>query len=249
MATSTPARACSSDGAHLRASALPALVALSALTALPAQAQAPTGQTTLSLTASAQHDAQYFAQTGVPAVTLGARLDASDFTGDAAGTYGSAQFATAVGEVSATVMKLRSFARAYAFTQSGYYSAGALAEANASASVPFRFVDPTRTGQAGTMVAPLLVTGDVVLDTGFYDLNNYSRAEGRAYVMLWGSGYGALDCGSTGANFCKDISSNSIGTVVTGSGATGSLVMQVPFAFGDWTQVHLQMWTRVLNNT
>lgn len=254
MSTSPPAGAGAPGGTRLRVdtyqarpafAAFATITALTALAALPVQAQTPTGQTYLSLTASAYHDTQFFWKDGLPGTPLSARLDAADVTGAPDNSYGSMQFATAVGEVSGTLMKLRSFARAYAWTQTGFYGAGALAEANASALVPFRFDDPTRTGQRGTMVAPLLVTGDVVLDRGFYDPVGGSSADGRAYVMLWGSGFGALDCGSNGANHCLDITSNYAGTVTKGQGATGSLLMQVPFVFGDWTQVHLQMWTRV----
>lgn len=218
---------------------------LLALCSLAAQAQTPTGQSQLWLNAAAYHDTQRLNLSGVPGTVLSGRLDASDLTGAPDSSFGSMQFATAVGEVSATLIKLRSFGRAWARTNTGYYGANALADANAQVTVPFLIDDPVLHGQRGTMVVPLLVSGDVMLDPGFYSSNNGSSASGRAYVMLWGNGFGALDCGSNGANHCLDVASNYAGTQTKGQGVSGVLEMRVPFVFGDWSQVSLQMWTHV----
>lgn len=221
-------------------------IALSfALAAVPAGAQTPTGQTQLSLTASAYHDSQFFSENGLPGTPLAAKLRAADVTGAPDNSYGSKQLARAKGRVTATTMKLSSWGRASAFTQAGYYSAGAYATANAYSNVPFRMVDPALTGTQGTLVVPLHLTGNVFLDNGFYDPITGASADGRAYMMLWASGLGGVDCGSNGANQCLDISSNATGTRVIGNGTNATLTMNLPFTFGDWSSVHLQMWTFV----
>jgi hypothetical protein len=223
---------------------LPAAL-LTALLAAPLAAQTPTGQTQLSLTASTYHDSKYFSETGLPGAPLATALSAADVIGPPDSSYGSMMFAKASGEVTATTIKLRSWARAYAFAQTGYAGAGALAEANAYASVPFRMLDAARTGQQGTLVVPLLLNGDVVLDPGFYDITNGASAEGRAYMLLWASGLGAVNCGSNVANQCLDISSNYQGTRIIGNGASANLTLHLPFIFGDWTSFSMQLWTRV----
>lgn len=217
--------------------------ALSTLLATPLSAQTPTGQTQLSLTASAYHDTQHFDEAGLPGTPLVASLFASDVTGGVDSSYGSMQFARASGEVSATTIRLHSWARAYAFTQTGYAGAAALAQANAQVTLPFRLSNPALTGQHGTLVVPLLLSGEVILDPGFYDTTTGASAEGRAYMMLWSSGLGAVDCGSNGANQCLDIFSNYQGTKVVGNGANTTLTLNLPFVFGDWSSVSMQMWT------
>lgn len=223
----------------------PLIALLVALPAVPVAAQTPTVQTQLSLTASAYHDTQTFSENGVPGTPLAARLRAADITGAPDNSYGSKQFARAKGRVTATTMKLSSWGRASAWTQAGYYSAGAYATANAYSNVPFRMIDPALTGTQGTLVVPLHLTGGVILDTGFYDPATGASADGRAYMMLWASGLGNVDCGSNGANQCLDISSNASGTHVIGNGANTTMTLNIPFTWGDWGSASLQMWTFV----
>jgi len=226
---------------HAHALALTA--AATALLAGPSWAQTPTGRSNLQLLASAYHDTQRLDEEGTPGTPLVGALYAADVTGAPDSSYGSMQFARATGEVTATTIKLRSWARAYAYTQTGYYGAAALAQANAQVTVPFRLLNPALTGQHGTLVVPLLLSGDVILDPGFYDTNTGASAEGRAYMMLWSNGLGAVDCGSNGANQCVDMSTNYQGTKIIGNGANATLTLNLPFVFGDWSSVSMQMWT------
>lgn len=214
------------------------------LLVVQAGAQAPTGQTQISLRASAYHNTHPYFQYGTPDVTLSAQVTAEDHTVAPDSSYASDHYAVAYGSVNATSISLYSWSRALAQSLNVFYSASAGASADASAIVPFRVQHPGLTGTQGTMVVPLYVSGAVALDPGFYDANTGSGRKGRAYVYFWASGLGAANAGTLGGNGALDIVSDYTGTHVSGNGANGTWMMNLSFTFGEWSSYHLQLWTR-----
>lgn len=214
------------------------------LAASPAGAQVPTGQTSLSLRVQAGNVTDRINLTGTPAQPLAGARTAIERTGAPDSSYGNAQGAWARGSVSATQISLYSKAQATAHINAGYYGGTARANAEASASVPLRLVDPALTGTRGTLVANLHLTGDVAFDAGSYDPATGVESRGRAYVALWASGATPQACPATfGADRCIDATGDAQGVHVYDSGVIDTVQIRLPFRWGEWTNLSLQMWT------
>lgn len=206
------------------------------------------GQSTLNLFVNAYHDQQSFSQQGVPGTTLQGQLQAEDHTLSpvaSSSVYGSDHYANAFGSVDAKQISLYSSARHVAWIDQGTYGVGGLADAYASVTVPFLIQQASLTGTAGTMVVPLLVTGDATLDTGFYNPVTFANTDGRATLSFSATGLSSdQDCASVGQQ-CRDIFSNFQGTVVKGNGVAGTWMLNIPFQFGSWGQYYLSAYTHV----
>lgn len=211
-------------------------------------AQAQQGRSTLNLSVNAYHDAKYFSETGSSGTILSAQRQAEDHTNSPPGSssvYGSDHYANAFGSVWAKEIKLYAFARHTAWIDQGVYGEGALAEAYASAYVPFQFLQSSLTGTTGTMVAPLVVTGDVRLDAGFFNEVTRAYGDGRAWVSFTATGLTTdPDCAFIGDQ-CRAIYSDRQGTQVTGNGVVGSWVLNIPFTFGVWSEFYLGAYSHV----
>jgi hypothetical protein len=207
------------------------------------------GQSTLNLFVNAYHDQQSFSQSGSSGTILQAQLQAEDHTRSSTtvfpNNYGSDHYANAFGSVWAKELKLYASARHVAWIDQGTYGVGGLAEAYASVTVPFLFQQLSLTGTAGTMVVPLIVTGDATLDAGFYNPSTFANTDGRAWVSFSATGLSSNpDCASVGQQ-CRDISSNYQGTVVKGNGIAGTWMVNIPFTFGSWSSYYLGAYSHV----
>lgn len=223
----------------------PLSAALAALMAAgPVGAQTPSGQSTLSLRLQAGNQTDRVNLIGTPDLPLASARTAAESVGAPDNSYGNDQGAWARGSVSATQISLYSKALATARTNTGFYGGTARASAEASANVPLRLVDPALTGTRGTLVANLRLTGDIAFDAGFYDPATGFDAHGRAYMALWASGATPQDCPATfGADRCIDATGAASGVSVYNSGVTDTVEIRLPFRWGDWTNLSLQMWT------
>lgn len=221
-------------------------VTLVVATLFSSGALAQQGQATLDLFVNAYHDQQSFSQT-IPGALLQKSLQAEDHTVSPPGSssvYSSDHYATAFGSVAATQISVYSSARHAASINQGTYGVGGLASAYASVTVPFLIPPPNSSliGTMGSMVVPLIVTGDVTLDTGFYNPVTFANTDGRAWVGFNATGLSTNpDC--TVAQQCRDVSSNFQGTVVKGNGVAGTWIVSIPFQFGAWSSYSLSATT------
>lgn len=200
------------------------------------------GQATLNLFVNAYHDQKSFSDT-IPGALLQGSLQAEDHTVSPVGSssvYSSDHYATAFGSVAAKQISVYASARHAASIDKGTYGVGGLAFANASVTVPFLIPAPyaSLNGTQGTMVVPLIVTGDVSLDTGFYNPVTFANTDGRAWIGFNATGLSSNpDCSV--AQQCRDISSNFQGTAVKGNGVAGTWIVNIPFRFDSWSSYYL----------
>jgi hypothetical protein len=219
-------------------------LALATLASSAASAQQ--GQATLDLFVNAYHDQKSFSKT-IPGTLLQGSLQAEDHTMSPPGSssvYSSDHYATAFGSVDAKQISLSSSARHAASIDQGTYGVGGLASAYASVTVPFLLAHPSAAliGTTGSMIVPLIVTGDVTLDTGFYNPVTFAITDGRAWVGFNATGLSTNpDC--TVAQQCRDVSSDYQGTVVKGNGIAGTWNVSIPFQFGSWSSYYLSATT------
>ena len=234
---------------HARQIALTATaIAAFAFTPGTTAAHAQQGRSTLNLSVNAYHDSKYFSQTGSSGTILQGQLHAEDHTrspSSSSSVYGSDHYANAFGSVWAKELKLYAFARHVAWIDQGTYGVGGMADAYASVNVPFLFQQPGLTGTAGTMVVPLLVTGDMTLDAGFYNPVTRANTDGRAWVSFSATGLSSNpDCANVGQQ-CRDTYSNSQGTVTKGNGVAGTWMVNIPFTWGLWGSYYLGAYSHV----
>jgi hypothetical protein len=206
------------------------------------------GQSTISLFVNAYHDQKSFSDIGLSGTTLQSQLLAEDHTVSpplSSSVYASDHYARAFASVDAKQLSVYASARHVASTNQGTYGVGGIASANASVTVPFQMNLNALNGTMGTMVVPLLVTGAVSLDTGFYDPVSFAIADGRASVAFSATGISQHpECGSLGSQ-CREIVSDFQGTVVKGNGVDGTWTVNIPFQFGTWGQYQLSASTYV----
>jgi hypothetical protein len=224
------------------------IIAAFALTVGTPAAQAQQGQSQLNLFVNAYHDQQSFSQVGNAGTLLQGNLQAEDHTQSPIGSssvYGSDHYSNAFGSVWAKELKLYTSARHVAWIDQGTYGVGGVANAFASVTVPFLFQHLGLTGMAGTMVVPLLVSGGVSLDAGFYNPVTFANTNGRASVGFSATGLSSNpDCANV-AQQCRDITSDFQGTVVKGNGVAGTWMVHIPFTFGFWSAYYLSAISQV----
>lgn len=214
-----------------------AVVALASSSALAQQ-----GQSTLNLFVNAYHDQESFSQNGLSGTVLQSQLQAEDHTVSPPGSssvYSSDHYATAFGAVDAKQISLYASARHAASINQGTYGVGGLASANASVTVPFLIQQSTLGGTTGTMVVPLLVSGTVTLDTGFYNPVTFANTDGRAWVGFSATGITQNPACAFIGSQCREIVSDYQGTVVRGNGVDGTWTLNIPFHFGTWAQYQM----------
>lgn len=215
-----------------------------------ATAEAATANFTLSEWAhglSGDYDEVYLTSSGTP-LSDEARTGGSDSYLDLSFRKGTRSHETfSSGLVSAKELRMHSYSGADASADVGFgtYGTGTIiTQGRVSASVPFRVNSPTLNGQAGVMQVPIFITGSLGLSAGF-STNYPGHASGEAEVLFDVSG-NVLNpqSGCVGFVRCQKIGDIGGSVATSGRPIDGTVFVELPFYFGQWTSYSMQLQTR-----
>lgn len=203
-------------------------------------AHAQTGQFELSLSAQGlggEIDAANISSSSAPLADE-ARTGGSDSLIKSGFRMGGRDHSTFTkGYASATELKLQSFSEASAYADVGFgtYGTGTMiTSGRVSARVPFRVDSPTLYGQAGFLRVPIDISGTIGLTPGVHNLNFPGSTSGEAEVSF-----------SIGSKIISQRIVDSGGVItLTGEPIAGTLMVDLPFNFGQWTHYDMQLSTR-----
>ncbi|WP_140911003.1 hypothetical protein [Methylomonas koyamae] len=119
----------------------------------------------------------------------------------------------------------------------GFYGTGGTAFSQASLTRYFEVNAPGLTGQYGTMVVPLLVSGNIL--TG--GASQFGTADNRAYALLWATGLAADNNCRSAAGACNEVS-NYGGQSSAYATIPGTLTLSIPVRFGYVNNFSMELW-------
>lgn len=182
---------------------------------------------------------QDFLTSATGGVSAGAGLNQSDPQPNGNLRWGGGATGATAGP---TVLALHSVAQSHAEALPGGSTVGGgfTTWGRASASVPFLVSAPGFAGQSGTMLVPLLVSGQLRSTQG---LNTTYPGSVSDVAQVWLSVSGSVAAGTpgcpAGVQQCHTLTG--IGTLAASGAPLSTMLVSFPFTFGQWTSFDMML--------